>query len=379
MTALLLAALRRRCFPGLPWWVLVPGILAAGLANPLPLLLARAAVYEAAILLAQLFLLSGLYAAFTGLCGERCVRWRLAGAGAAWALAVCTRISLLPAVGVLALLVAWRLYELRPGGGRSRAGFAVALSLFAAPLAAAGVALGAYNYVRFGSWHDFGMRYQLAGYNVHALAQSGVGVLSGRFLAANLYAYVLHPFAATRHFPFVKIPRVVLGGVPIPEDPVAGVIWTLPYLWLAAVPALPLAARLLLNRRSTTESTAGRTPRRWFSLCLLSAGLCGIAPALLVDGCQNRYLADAVPSLLVLATLGAWEGLARQGPGSGARRAFLGLLAGCTLATVLLGVLLGAYWQEYSKHPHPRIGRAARLELARGHPAVFPGPARNEP
>jgi hypothetical protein len=346
-TAFLLAALRRRLFPALPWWALLPGLLAVGLGHPIPLLLARAAIYEAAIATAQLFLLAGLFWAFTALSENRCVRWRLAAAGVCWALAIGSRVSLAPAVAVLTLLAAWRLYQLRGAAGRVGKDFALPLGMLAAPLLAGAAALAGYNQVRFGSWHEFGMRYQLAGYNVHAVTASGVGTFAGRFALPALYAYWVHPFAVTGRFPFVTMVPLVFRGAPVPGEAVAGALWALPYLWLGLIAVTGLAVGLVTRCLGRGERDETRVLRRWFSLCLLSAGLCGMAPELFIDGCQNRYLADGLPPLLILATLGAWTWLAALASRPHSRRVVGVLVTGSALATAVAGVLLGLYWQEH--------------------------------
>jgi hypothetical protein len=338
----LLAALRRRLFPALPGWVIVPGLLAVGLGHPLPLLLARAAVYEAAIAMAQFFLLAGLFWAFTALEGNRCVRWRLAAAGVSWALALCSRVSLAPAIAVLALLCGWRLYRLRGRAGRLGRELALPSGLLIAPLLAGAAALAAYNQVRFGSWYEFGMRYQLAGYNVHAVTATGVGSFAGRFVVPALYTYGLHPLTFTGRYPFVSMSPAVFHGVPVPGEAVAGACWALPYLWLSLIPCAGLAISLCRSGGDNSRALCC-----WFSLCLLSAGACGMAPVLSIDGCQNRYLADGLPALLVLASLGAWTGLAALASRPHSRRLFIGIVTGSALATAVIGTLLGVSWQEH--------------------------------
>src|SRR5262249_45720730 len=79
---LVLCEIRRQCFPALPRWVVLPGVLVLGLGNPMPYLLARPTVYEAAISGGQCFLLAGLLCALLAFRGE----WRkrlllLAGGG----------------------------------------------------------------------------------------------------------------------------------------------------------------------------------------------------------------------------------------------------------------------------------------------------------
>ncbi len=71
-----------------------------GLANPLPWLLSRPAVYEAAIASGQFFLLGGFYWALTAFGDDDVKPNRLLLAGVFWSLAVGSRTSLIFAVAV---------------------------------------------------------------------------------------------------------------------------------------------------------------------------------------------------------------------------------------------------------------------------------------
>jgi hypothetical protein len=64
-SALLILRLRQRLFPMLGWKYVIPAIAIAGFANPLPWLLNRPAIYEAAIAAGQFFLMAGLYFCFS--------------------------------------------------------------------------------------------------------------------------------------------------------------------------------------------------------------------------------------------------------------------------------------------------------------------------
>ena len=69
------------------------GIAVAGLATPMPFLLARAATYEAAILAGQFFLLAGIYFSIKAFSGDRARVGPLVLAGACWALAMGSRAA----------------------------------------------------------------------------------------------------------------------------------------------------------------------------------------------------------------------------------------------------------------------------------------------
>ncbi|GIW05652.1 MAG: hypothetical protein KatS3mg060_0457 [Dehalococcoidia bacterium] len=145
--------LLRRLLPSTPSGYVVAAYLVAGLAYPLPALLGRPAVYEAAILAGAFFLMAGL--AFAGL-ALGASRWWPA-AGIAWALAAGSRLSLAPAVALLGLTtIVWLLRRRRP----------LAALGVGVPLATAAMTLGWYNWARFGSLVETGHRYQLAGFDL---------------------------------------------------------------------------------------------------------------------------------------------------------------------------------------------------------------------
>ena len=272
-TTLLVRRLWGRFFPDQPAWTLFLGVTVAGLAAPLAYLMGRAAVYEAAILGGQFFLLAGLYllcpapertprptkrkstippenlpgmddplvmALMSGtvlrprrLKGTKTKRsnhhadaptsrqghfsdpvtsspdqtfsknnslpspTRFLLAGACWAAAVGSRISLAVAVTVLgALVTAW---IVRHSWKQTR-GFGLArLAAFGLPLVAGAVALGVYNHARFGDWTEFGQRYQLTGANYHATP----ALFSVTNLWPNLYSYTLRPFRVAEAFPYL--------------------------------------------------------------------------------------------------------------------------------------------------------------------------------
>ena|SRR5438552_2962145 len=100
----------RRVFASIPVAFVMLAVVVFGFANPTPFLLAREAIYEAAIIGGHAFLLLGLVFAFDAV-------WKVASrltsnlyaaaAGIAWALALGCRITLGPAVLALALVTAF--------------------------------------------------------------------------------------------------------------------------------------------------------------------------------------------------------------------------------------------------------------------------------
>lgn len=373
-TAALLCRIYRKSFADQPPWTVFVAVIAAGLATPLPCLLTRAAVYEAAILGGQFFLMAGMYAAYVALDDSRPrprAGWLFA-AGTCWAAAVGCRVSLAVAVGVLGAWVVWRVVrsigvmESRsdrvgevPAGPHSTTArlslpkspslrhsitsALLPLLAFALPAAAGAVALGAYNHARFGSWHEFGQKYQLANVNLHAYP-SLFGVDN---VPPGLWSYFFRPVAVIHSFPFVvaqpgdgQFPAFVR----LPDhyetyEPISGILMVSPFLWLG----------LGCLRRGTRAGAlpplgnAGTRPRSPTGVHLV-AGVLGFAPVLFMIGSTQRYLADLTPSLTIVAAVGMW----RLGARPAVRRLAYPVAVAFAVLSVGVGVLMSI--EGYSGH-----------------------------
>jgi len=334
--AALILRISRRLFPDQPAWLIGLCLAASALATPLLCLLCRPSVYEAAIAGGQFFLLGGLLCAFVGVDDEPRIGW-LAGAGLCWALALGCRISLAPAIAVVAMLTIWR--------ARRRwitASLGVALPLFASIFA-----LLAYNQIRFGSLSEFGLHYQLAGTNQHALHSDTI--LTGRYFVFNVLRYLFSPPLPDRTFPFVDYASYKLAAQRFFHFPTTygmerliGVVWCVPFLRLA-----------FSTMKVKAKEAGGLT--QWLCLSLAAAGLLGIAPCLLIPGSTMRYLNDATPSLCLLASIGLLHKFSTVAPSSrkGLR---IGAIA-YVVATIVLGLLIAAASHTYLQFANPSLWR----------------------
>jgi hypothetical protein len=111
LTTAMLCLIKARFFPRQPTWSLALPILSLGIGTPLLYMLARAAVYEAAIGAGQFFLLAGLLAAWFAVSGSRRRVGLLAAAGVCWALSAGSRDSLPPAIACVACLTSWHCWR----------------------------------------------------------------------------------------------------------------------------------------------------------------------------------------------------------------------------------------------------------------------------
>ncbi|HEX3728990.1 MAG TPA: hypothetical protein VHV47_04255 [Opitutaceae bacterium] len=285
------AAARRRYFPGLPARWLGAGVLMLGLGNYLFFLIQSPAVYQVPISCAYACLMAALAfaAAALGTDDFRRQSRRLAGAGLAWALAVGARPDYLLSLPALAVPVAalW----LRAGwtaGFRARDCRRLVL-WSAAPVAAVGAALAAYNWGRFGSVFETGIKYQLA-----SMDERGVALIRLAYLPAGLRAYLLAAPDYTLSFPFVSLPGRTFGLLPCAPFALAALGFPL----ACALPAL-------------------RQDRVWVLAvgAALLAALCNFCTVCSYWFLQERYALDFLPAAIGVGLLVAgvaWDALRRR-------------------------------------------------------------------
>jgi hypothetical protein len=373
LTALTLRRLWARFFADQPPGTLLVAIVVAGAAAPLGYFMARPAVYEAAIMGGQFFLMAGLYA----VCGASSLSpWRLAVASACWSLAVGCRASLAIAVTVLAAMVAWDV--LREGlraEGRLAVRRLLALGL---PLVAGAVSLAAYNHARFGSVLEFGQRYQLTSANYNATP----ALFSVGNVWPGLYSYTLRPLRLHDQFPFLE---AVGGGGTFPSfiripkyyefnEPIAGLLLVTPFLWLAALPAVAILRRA--GGRAGETAVAGR---------YLVASFVGFAPVLFMVGSTMRYLVDLAPCLVVVAAMGIWQSGRTLANAPRGRRRFSAMVIALAAYSVVVGLLLSfsGYYDHFYSRNHNWFARHSYRTAVPGWYAPpqnsSPVPAASEP
>jgi len=316
--AALLCSVKRRYFKETGFAAEWAGILALGLANFTPAILARADVYEVAITCGYALTMLALCAIWRALHDGR-HRWRwLAAASLAYGLAVGARPSLL--FGAVILLVpvvqAWR----------EKGRVWPLLLAVAGPIAMIGVGLVVYNALRFDNPLEFGQRYQLP----QLPRVEGTHEFSPRYFWYDFQVGFLRPAHWSIHFPMVQYitPPPLPRGASPDEHPF-GVLTNIPLVWLA------LAASAAWRNRTG----GGRSNLRWFlAVVALLFGIIALTLCL-HDSMALRYEMEFASPLVFLAVVGFYaleRTLARQTIGRRAVRDGCGLLAAFSLVFNLL-------------------------------------------
>ena len=311
-----LVDLWHRHFFRLPRWLLVPPLLLAGLAYPLPWILDAPRIYEAAILAGAAFLVGGLALALPALASGDHSPWRLTLAGILWSMAFGSRVVLALPIAVLAGAIVWRLVRLRPIHSHPRSVWKSLASL-AFPMAVSTSLIGLYNFVRFSNPLETGWRFALAGSGAQSpglRAAFNVGNIP-----TNIYNYLLARVSWSGHFPFIEpaLATRAVGPIQIPHpgvfhgEHVTGLLITTPFLLFAIYLCWWLTCASVDCAGATGKGVSSAPPDQagfhGLVVVLLLAGLAAFLPILCVYAVSARYLLDVSPILTVLAALGAWN------------------------------------------------------------------------
>jgi len=360
---LLIDRAQRRLFPALPGLFVVLAAAAFAFVNPTPYNLARAGVYEAAIVGGHAFLLTGLLFAFEAMSTVGRQRSRLAAAGACWALALGCRASIAPAIPLLVAATAWLV---APRGGdparwRVRA---QALGWLGTPIAVGAILLLTYNKLRFDAWFDFGRHYQLTW-----IAFSS----SAKFILANVWSYALRPGALGCRFPFLHgVSNIGAAAFPgwlhppagyVVYEPVVGCLLAIPWAWLAPVAAVAGVRRSWAAARRGAGTDAPSVAVTWLAIATtLAAGASFLVP-LTLFWATMRFLGDATPALTLAGAVGWWLCWARADGRPRLRRLIAAAAVVASLATVGAGVALG-FEGQYGHFRQHNPALLDRLEKA---------------
>jgi hypothetical protein len=367
--ALLISRMARRLFPERPSGMVLVAVAAFAYAMPTPYMVATPGIYEAAIGAGQALLLLGLVFAFEVVWAAsevRPSRWRLLAAGAAWGAAVATRVSAVLPASVFVLLTAALASvpsELETPGRRLRRWLVSALWA-GGPVALTMVALSVYNKLRFDSWTEVGVKYQL----------NTFPFITGKaFLPLNIFSYLFRPLGLSCRFPFLSAlydigPRGFPRWLRFPplystHEPASGLLLTSPFAWLA-LPALVLIVRAVMRW--------GRAPGRAFLFdqrqraqvfCVTSfLALASLMPLVFIAAfdATMRYQGDLSTGTMLLAVWGAFS-LVTELRGRWPRRALVAALILLAVATVIVGGLLGFQgYDEMFKYHNPALYAALR-------------------
>ncbi len=311
----------RRFFQKLPGWMLLIAIVTIGLAIPFTWILSTPRIYEASISSGQFFLIGGCYWAYASIADRTSRSWKLILTSLHWACAIGSRVTLAPAVAFMLIMVVIMVARENWPPVISM-GTNVALLALILPIATCGAELMWYNWARFGSVFEFGLRYQLTSTNY---LNSGNMLFSTGNIGGNLDNYLTHTFMITSNFPYVKAIEN-LGT----NERMIGLLFTVPYFLLVLlIPATLIQKQIeIINPRGEDNQ---RALLNWLIISLIGVTVANFTLLLVYYYAAMRFMVDVAPSLLLLSTIGFWR--SHQATKCTITRVSIAAL-GCILATI---------------------------------------------
>jgi hypothetical protein len=275
-----------------PAWLLGALLIVVGSATPILIMLNRAKVYDASIFSGQFFLVGGCYWAYSALQEDSPSRWKLTIASIHWALSAGSRIILLPAILFCAgITMVYIYHSLKSAEMRSIAPCFLAVLM---PLALGGIALALYNWARFDSVFEFGLKYQLANVDYTHLEN----IFAPSRIPANFKLYLMFPMKIFPRFPYLARIEDINS-----NERLAGLFYLSPYISLIILPLLQAIKQIRTPFNFSDSESTIRLSDSWLLYVFLGSGLITLLIILSFYYPAMRYIEDFMPVLFTLITI----------------------------------------------------------------------------
>lgn len=310
--SLIILKLQKKFFPEIPAIYAFICIPLIGLILPIIWATNIPNVYEAAIGAGHFFLMGGIYFSLSIFEQQSSFDKRyLFLAGLFWALSVGSRAINAVSVIFLVLIVSVWIVKNIPKPINWIAYFRT-IAPFFVPLIAGAMIIGWYNWARFDSALEFGLRYQITIFNLNKDANL---LFEPNYFFLNLYTYVFHPYEIISGFPFIQ-PTIASNtlqkfNIAAPgfyhAGMVTGLLFSAPFLALGFVP-------LFSKNKIADEKTVSDSPQPYKFILLLLGGsfLINFLLILFYFYGQTRFLVDSISQITLLAIIGYWKIISRK-------------------------------------------------------------------
>jgi hypothetical protein len=362
--SLLILRVWERFFQNIPAWTVLIGILLAGFITPRTWILNQPQIYEASIEGGQFFLIGAVYFAFTALETRTPSIGRLVWTGIFLSLAVGSRnVLVLPVIFITLMIALWIVRSYRRETARAR--MILIFTGLTLPLAIGAGLLGWYNWARFGSVLESGLRFQLSGINYRQYYND---LFSIKYVILNLRYYLFIPYRFVHGFPFIKPistsswPPLSL---PVPvfyyaKERVSSLVYSCPFLVFAFIVLAIPVSRMHRERQdkdaSDSDNDAGKRLLPWLSIGLLGIAAVSFITLMLYYYCTMRFVDDFIPALTLLALLGFWQGYRLLSQKRVSRLIYEFISLGLGAFTIAAGLLLGvSSYAERFRYLNPEL------------------------
>ncbi len=223
------------------------------------------------------------------------------------------------------------------------------------PLVVGMTILGWYNWARFNSVFEAGFYYELAG---SFLQKYSHVLFSPLYLLPNLYNYLVMRPKINMIFPFIKsvsgYGAAKFSFIHLPpiyhEGGLTGILFSMPFALYAMIPPLSLLSRKKdLNDQVDQENNSFLF--KWLLISLLGSFLFGFAPIVMYFFVETRFLADFMPSLVLLSIVGFWQGYSFLAPKPTFQRLYVavGMILMATSIIVSVTLALSAHAAQFQE------------------------------
>lgn len=317
----------------IPLWMPWMCLLAVAFATPITIMLKDSRIYEASIFGSQFFFIGGCYWIYSAANDSQPAFWKLALGSIHWALAIGTRVTVAPVI--LFTSLATLVYFFKTSKGGSLQFYLKITAALGIPLLLAAIGLGWYNWTRFGSILEFGLKYQLTNVDYNVFKMS----FSERYIQGNLYNYLIHPFKFSTRFPFISRIEYLPS-----NDRISGFVYLTPYvLLLAVVPLIRILNNIKKTHLSFQEQETREIPGNsgnWLINIFTGSTLISMTLILSFYFVTMRYIADFMPSLVLLTTLQLGQEFRRTNRTNISWRILPGVIIVLTIFTITSNILV---------------------------------------
>src|SRR5258706_2202887 len=343
VNSMILLKLRINFFPDISVWNLLVCIVLVGLIAPVLWALIPSTIYGTAVGAGHFFLMGGIYFALAAFDQKPSINGRMLFlAGLFLTCSVDSSALNIPSVLFLVILTAVWIAKLSPPPFNLTKYIQAAIPLFI-PLIFGAIATSWYNWARFDSPLEFGLRYQITFFNLNKDLNL---TFQPDYFLLNLYVYLLQPFSPIPRFPFaipIYTPDMLGGyGIVPPKmffaGRMTGLLFSAPFLLLGLV-------HLFIKRPVSTGEKLDSWDAPVYDFVIYSlAGsfLLGFIGLMFFFFGQMRYLVDVISQITILSILGYWNLISiKQKTNSISSKLLITVSNLLIVATICIGLLLG--------------------------------------
>ena len=240
------------------------------------------------------------------------------------------------------------------------------------PISVFAIGLAWFNFARFGSILESGLRYQLTG---TALPEDFRLLFSTNYFLPNAYLALFKPLTFdSSDFPFLFVNGAIKETFPrfihlAPNyfygERIVGALVSIPFLWALLLPLITVIKKgvdRLKKNPLKAEISQIKTVPSWLMLLLVGTAATLFITLMLYVMSTLRFLVDIVPVFMLLAGIACWQFLSNLDGKPGWKRLFLFVLILLCISTIVISLFL-AFQSENQLFDNNNPGLYNKIEL----------------